>query len=318
VSRRAELIVALVGFPTLLGALIWEGDRLADPLSDALVTVIAVVGMLSIGALSGRWFFSALSLGLLAGLALVDDPLSGWALVIFGIPTTAILLAAGVGMGKLARRGVWHPELAAGILAVCILVPAVAAGYDVVRPPRDVTPEDPQVVDWRAGSFDQIALTIGTPAVETVLGAPARSGQDVSSVPVGEDYYEIGGPTSFGAPCMKLKAPDETLRYQELAVFTCDAKVYGWVTTSERAETSEGVGIGDSRELVKRRYPRADCYVANEGTEYKTFPLCTVRVCEGRALYFGGEPIRSIWLIAQKIEGLDRCLAPEQPRLEGE
>ena len=36
---------------------------------------------------------------------------------------------------------------------------------------------------------------------------------------------------------------------------------------------------------------------ANEDTEYATFPLCEVQPRPGVHLYFGGDPIKSIWLI---------------------
>jgi len=48
----------------------------------------------------------------------------------------------------------------------------------------------------------------------------------------------------------------------------------------------------------------------NEGTEYATYPLCRVRVCAGRLLGFGGEPIRSIWLAAETKRALTRCREP--------
>jgi hypothetical protein len=86
-----------------------------------------------------------------------------------------------------------------------------------------------------------------------------------------------------------------------------DRVVTGWGTTDKRAQTPEGVGVGDSRELVERRYPDADCFIQNKGTEYVPYPICKVRVCKGRLLGFGGEPIRSLWLVAETNTGLKTC-----------
>ena len=100
---------------------------------------------------------------------------------------------------------------------------------------------------------------------------------------------------------------DETLRFRKRAFFTANGRIYGWVTSSERAETPEGVGVGDARQLVKRRFPGALCFTANQGTEYATFPLCEVRVCDGRLLAFGGDPIKSVWLVADSERGWRSC-----------
>lgn len=59
--------------------------------------------------------------------------------------------------------------------------------------------------------------------------------------------------------------------------------------------------------------PHADCYTANEGSEYATFALCTIRVCRGRLLAFGGDPIKSIWLLAETNRGWDHAASrPKQ------
>jgi hypothetical protein len=165
-------------------------------------------------------------------------------------------------------------------------------------------------VDWRKGMLDGIGLRSTTAAVEKAFGPPGRRGFQNQASPIGEDYYEIGGPTSFGLPFKKRVYPDQ-LGYTDRTIFTARDRVFAWVTTSERAETAEGVGVGDSGRLVERRYPRADCYLANEGTDYPTFPLCEVKVCDHRTLYFGADPIRSIWLVAENRHGLMKCGNPE-------
>lgn len=60
------------------------------------------------------------------------------------------------------------------------------------------------------------------------------------------------------------------------------------------------------------RYPAADRRTANEGSEYVTFPLCEIRLCTGRLLAFGGDPIKSVWLVAQSQRALT-TLPPTRP-----
>lgn len=94
------------------------------------------------------------------------------------------------------------------------------------------------------------------------------------------------------------------MRYRQLLVVLFPGGVHGFVTTDPRAQTEDGVGPGDPQSLVLQRYPNARYETANEGTEWTTFPLCTVVVSPGRRLYFGADPIRSIWLIASARRGL--------------
>ena len=164
-------------------------------------------------------------------------------------------------------------------------------------------------VDWREGRYDGIALRSSTAALIARLGPPERRGSDEPAEPIGEDYYEIGGPTAFRSP-PGGPGDDETLRFEGRTFFTTGDRVSGWLTTSDRAETPEGVGVGDSNELVEERYPAAECRTANEGSEYPDFPVCEVRVCKGRLLAFGGDPIKSVWLVAESAAGWGRCMNP--------
>jgi len=99
----------------------------------------------------------------------------------------------------------------------------------------------------------------------------------------------------------------ETFRYERLVVSVVGGRVTAWGTTDDRARTPEGVGIGDTWDLVERSNPNADCFIQNEGTEYVTYPICKVRVCSGRLLGFGDEPIKSIWLAAGTNTALRTC-----------
>ena len=71
----------------------------------------------------------------------------------------------------------------------------------------------------------ELTITVGSQVVRPAWGSQAF-----------DDYYDIGGPTSFGSPG-RGPSEDETLRYDKRAYFATDGRVSGWVITSERAET---------------------------------------------------------------------------------
>jgi hypothetical protein len=186
-------------------------------------------------------------------------------------------------------------------------LPAVLAiGATVALPNCDSSdePADPLLLDWKRGTYEGVRLGDHRAELQRVIGRPQRRGSTEPFEPIGDDFYDIGGLTNFASPDI---GESETLRYRRRVFATTGDRVTAWGTTDERAETPEGVGIGDERELIEQRYASADCFTQNEGSEYPSYPICKVRVCAGRLLAFGGEPIRSIWLAAETRTGLERC-----------
>ena len=189
-----------------------------------------------------------------------------------------------------------------------MLITTAACG-DTARAPdarlvRDHVPEHALTVDTRAGSFHGLRLRDSEADVRARFGA-AKCSNRSRGEPLGEDYYDIGGPTYFREPRGTGPGPAAChMRYKRLVVFLFPGGVHGFVTTDPRAQTEHGVGPGDPQALVRQRYPNARCEIANEGTEWSTFPLCTVVLRPGRRLYFGADPIRSVWLIASTRSGL--------------
>jgi hypothetical protein len=165
-------------------------------------------------------------------------------------------------------------------------------------------------LDWERGRFGDLRLGDSAAKLVRVIGRPGKRGPTQPLEPVGEDFYDIGGMTNFRTPNVGGVGEYETLRYRRLVVGVIGGKVIVFGTTDQRARTPEGVGVGQSQDLVKPRYPRARCFIQNEGTEYTTYPICKIRVCKGRLLGFGGDPIRSIWLAAETKAGLESCWRP--------
>jgi len=198
-------------------------------------------------------------------------------------------------------KAYWSPALA--LLAVVAAACGEKRSVAVSQSEREHVPDRPLRVDARAGTFRGLRMRDSEADVRARFG-PARCSSRSPAQPLGEDYYDIGGPTSFRAPRGGGPGRDCPMRYRRLVVFMFAGGVYGFVSTDPRAETERGVGPGDPQALVSQRYPDARCEVANEGTEYTTFPLCTIVVEPGKRLYFGGDPIKSVWLIVSSRRAL--------------
>lgn len=169
------------------------------------------------------------------------------------------------------------------------------------------------VVDWRAGEYASVRLGASARRLLRTLGRPGQRAHYGPFAPLGQDSYEIAALTNHGSPDIGKRVADfETLRYPLMVFDTTGGRVTAWGTTDAKARTPEGVGVGSPQSAVKRRYPQAQCFVQNEGTENPTYPLCRIRACSGRLLAFGGDPVRSIWVAAESRGALRRCRRPTQ------
>ena len=167
------------------------------------------------------------------------------------------------------------------------------------------------VIDWRAGTYEGVRLGDSTQQLVKAVGRPGARGRYGPNMPLGENSEEIGSLTNYGSPDIGRRIADyETLRYRRRVFNTTGGRVTSWGTTDPRARTPEGVGIGDQRDVVKRHYPHADCFIQNEDSEHAEYPICRIRVCKGRTMGLGGSPIKSIYLAAESKAGLEDCRQP--------
>ena len=164
---------------------------------------------------------------------------------------------------------------------------------------------DKLIVDWRKGTYEGVRLGDSTARAIRVLGPPERRGRNEPGVPIGDE--DIGGLLSGSPDIGRHLADFESLRYQGRVFGVTGGRVTDFGTTDDRAETPEGVGLADSRDLVRRRYRNADCFTQEAGSHGTDYPVCVVRVCKGRLLGFAEEPIKSIWLAAETKAGLTSC-----------
>jgi hypothetical protein len=186
----------------------------------------------------------------------------------------------------------------AGKLGAAALVGFALAGCgDAPRERAAPGPGGP-TVDETTAAFAGLRLGATSKAIRRRFGTPLKS-PDGASTPPGVDFYEVGGPTFFRPPpaLRSRSSSGGSVRYRETAWLVEGGRSYGVMTVAPGARTRAGVRIGDPSERVADRYPGARCETANEGTEYATFPLCEAQPRPGVQLYFGGDPIKSIWLI---------------------
>ncbi len=184
--------------------------------------------------------------------------------------------------------------------------------------------QDALVVDETTGTFRGVRVGDSVEQVRRRIG-PAPCTEEAPIAPLGEDYDDIGIPYRGGDYQPRDKdGPYETceMRYRRLvvSVFLPDG-AFTFVTTDPRARTRRGVGIGDSADLVKERYPGTECRDSQGGViqgllgyEGTTPAGCLVPPTEGSdgvaplRLSFGldkdGEEVSSIWLEATSWAGI--------------
>jgi hypothetical protein len=193
---------------------------------------------------------------------------------------------------------------AGALFGVCL----TACGDDGERSPAR---NSALVLDPVRGTFRGVEVGDSTEEVIRVNGKPGARGPDAPDVPIGEDTPML---TNYGSPktisdteILKGRRDFETLRYRHRVYGMTGGRLTSIGITGSPARTSRGVGIGDSQAVVKDRYPKADCFVQNEDSEYQEYPICRIRVCDGRLLGIAGDPVVSMTLAAETRSALTRC-----------
>jgi hypothetical protein len=157
-------------------------------------------------------------------------------------------------------------------------------------------PAEPVLVDPVAGTVQGVALGDTRAQVEAKLGpAPPWNG-DQSVAPLEEDWTEIGAPSA-----MSYSGRPYVLRYPHTSVELENGRVIA-VTTAERgAVTPSGVGVGDDLGSVRQAYPSLNCGEAPIAGGHGGYPACRGRLAQGRWLWFGEDPIRSMSLASRRL-----------------
>lgn len=282
---------AAAGAFVLCAALVLASDPW-DPLADWGWPIL-LAACFALGLISARWRVLLAALALLPLGALNRAPEPG--LFLFLVPLLALVacaaIAAGIGVHRLIARRRADAPRTAGLSILCIALTLLAAGVYLDQRVVDRRPSSPQLVDERSGSLRGIAA--GQPIAQVLvrLGPPVVGSADVAPSPLGVGA-DLSGPSS-------MPAGWQTWRYRDIAVLHSRGKVRGYLTTDPRAQTAAGVGVGDSLAIARRAYSNLDCSGVSIGSDSSnpSYLACVGRLRSGDAIWFGGDPIDSIWVL---------------------
>ena len=158
-------------------------------------------------------------------------------------------------------------------------------------------------MDELRGEYRGIAIGDSESKARSRFGRPSRGREgECDLCPAGTTVDdELGQPTVVDSP-PGPPGSDRSLRYRRVVFMVSGGRVFGLLVTDRRAATRRGVGIGDPLERVSERYRALRCGIANEGSEYRTYPYCAGRL--GRLFVsFGEDPIKSITVSSTRLDG---------------
>lgn len=291
-ARRATAIAGCFAAFVVCAAFFLGADPW-DPLAGwGWATTLAAA--LALGLVVGRWTVLAAVLVLLP-LATLNRTGEPGLLLVVALPVLvaacAIVMCAGLAVRSLVpRSGARYAALAAGALAGGA-VAATAWGAYLDRRVVDRHPSQPVLVDDRSGALHGIVPGSSLTRARRVLGRGVVGSDDREASPLGVDAGGLSGPSSV---------PDwQTLRLHDLAILHTGDTVRGYVITDRSAQTQAGVGIGDSLVVARRRYANLACAGVTLGSDAARpdYLACVGRMRSGDELFFGGDPIDSIWVL---------------------
>lgn len=290
----AALVVAALAAYIACAAFVISSDPW-DPLSGwGLLFLFA--NSLAIGLAGQRWpvLLAPLALVALVPLNRLPSPELG-TVALYGVAgICAVLVALGIGLRALARRrGARADRRAAGVGFALICLTSALTGWGIYLDQRvvDRTPSTPLLIDQRSGTFRGIAPGIAASRVRSLFGRPVLGDEDRAAAPLGQDPGDISGPSS-----MQIS---QAWRYRELVVFVADGRVLAYLTTDRSAQTAAGVGVGDSLVIAERAYAGLDCsgMTLVHDAVRPSYLVCTGALPSGDQIWFGGDPIDSIWVL---------------------
>jgi hypothetical protein len=193
-------------------------------------------------------------------------------------------------------------ERAFGAAALFVLAILFAAGAATADKDEDCGVGDRScVLDERAGTYG-IGVGVGSRVAElrAALGEPEETSGGFA--PAGRRPVEVGVPISIPYP--RPGPPRRTMppvyRYDDLAFLVFRGRVFSFMVTAEKAETTRGVGVGDSLDQAREAFPRTRCGDAVAGEPLfdfqttPTYPYCRAVLGPQRFIWFGEDPIESI------------------------
>jgi hypothetical protein len=189
-------------------------------------------------------------------------------------------------------------ERVIGAAALLVLVALLAVGAAVgADGDEDCAAGDPRCqLDEVAGTYGPVGIGSSVEVLRMALGEPReRVG---GYAPAGRLPAEVGVPLAVPSPDGVAPA---VYRYDDVAFLLSADGVYSFMVTAEEAETTRGVGVGDSLDDAREAFPGLKCGDAAGGEallpfQDSTYPFCRAVLGPKRFLWFGKDPIASITL----------------------
>lgn len=256
---------------------------------------LVLASSLALGV-TGRWpmLLAPLALIPLAPLNRMIEPELFTSGVYWLVGVCAVLVALGIGLRALARRRGARAErgaATAGLGVICLTSALTAWGVYLDQRVVDRSPSGPLLVDERTGAFRGIRPGASASRALSLFGRPVHGPENFAPTPLDLEHDDVSGPSSLPS--------SEVWRYRELVVLVAGERVGGYLTTDPSAQTSAGVGVGDSLAIAERAYARLDCFGVTLGSDAvnPSYPGCEGALRSGDWIWFGGDPIDSVWVL---------------------
>lgn len=278
----------------LVAAAVLEVATANDPIGDGITFALAIAGIVALGCIAADPRLPAVAL-VLFPVPVVMGAHAGAAVTAGACCSIGVMLLLQIGL-LLSKRSVAVRRTRLVILVPlsCALLPLGAVAADQVA--RRTSGASGPVVqtDVKSGTAGRIRLGMPREAVLRRMGVPEAT----------ERLPTLALPVSGRQQAVAYQAEASLLRYEHMSILVSRAGVFGWQLRSKYSSTERGAGIGDAWTSLKTAYPSASCALVYSGSNGSG---CAVEACAGRWLYFVGEPINAIWLVASTLEGLHRC-----------
>ena len=193
------------------------------------------------------------------------------------------------------------------VAGVCVFVASVLAGC--AGGDDDPSPSLFSV-DEVAGTVGGVGIGASKAAVRQRFGLHESNPQPYPIEPLdGDEEDGAGGPWSVVTGPHEVgpggqRGEQVTLRYRGASFFVRRGRVFGFMVTDDGANTSRGVGVGDSLAEARRAHPELTCRPESRGeTTAPQEAHCEGRVGPGRYMFLGGDPIESVTLMARPFRG---------------
>ena len=158
-------------------------------------------------------------------------------------------------------------------------------------------------IDERRGTYRGVGIGDRPETIFRVFGRKPVSGTNEPISPLDDDFVDIGGATLISTPRRCRGTPPgagrvETFRYAHVSFLLCNDRVYALIVAVQNARTLRGVAVGHDLSNVQQAYSGLPCGKAPYGEglfgEQPSYPYCGGKLREGRWIWFGHDPIRSI------------------------